>query len=124
MRNLPARPCVFGFEGCSDCFYHYAQCPVIWHAFTKLGIVGSRHIDSKLRFLLLLEGDKHIILRLAFLHSCMISVHKLRGPHSGTVLAYRERYLRGNFRDTVSCSQVLKDAFNSLWKDRHANGAI
>ena len=111
-------------EGSIDCFYHYAQCPVIWNAFTNLGITGGHYIDSKLRFLLLLEGGEHINLRLAFLHACMISVHKLRGPHSGTPLAYRERYLRGNFRDTVSCSKVLKDAFNGLWQDRNADRAI
>ena len=91
---------------------------------SSLGLVGSGYINSKLRFLLLLDGDRLMYLRLAFLHACMISVHKLRGPHSGTPLGSRERYLTGNFRDTVSCSKVLKEAFLSVWRARGIENAI
>ena len=124
MRNLPARTCVLGCHECVDCFYHYAECPVIWSAMSKLGLIRGGYINSRLRFLLLLEGDEHIFLRLAFLHACMISIHKLRGPHSGTPLVCRERYLRGCFRDTVSSSKALKDAFSRLWRPTGMEDAI
>ena len=94
------------------------------HSMSKLGLIRGSYINSKVRFLLLLDGDEHIFLRLAFLHASMISIHKLRGPHSGTPLGSRERYLTGNFRDTVSCSKVLKEAFLSVWRARGIENAI
>jgi len=101
MRTPPCRPCVFGCSGECDDFYHYAACPIIWSAYSSVGIVGHRAIQSKLRYLLVLDGQEHIYLRLAFLHAVMISVHKLRGPHSHLAVDTRQRYIQASFRDDV-----------------------
>ena len=114
MKTYPCRPCVFGCTDHMDCFYHYASCPIIWSAMSSIGIVGHRPIDSKLRFLLVLDRHENIVLRLAFVHACMISVHKLRGPHHFVPIVNRQRYIRSNFRDIVSRSKTLKDSYRAL----------
>ena len=80
--------------------------------------IGQSIVNSKLRFVLVLDGRDNVCLRLAFLHACMISVHKLRGPHFEVPVVNRERYIRANFRDDLTRCKPLKDAFNDLWKGR------
>ena len=84
------------------------------YAYRSMGILGHRAIHSKLRYLLVLDGQEHIYLRLAFLHACMISVHKLRGPHSHLATDSRQRYIQANFRDDVARCKRMKDELRSL----------
>ena len=65
-----------------------------------------------------LSQDQHgnIVLRVTFVHACMISVHKLRGPHHHVLITSRQRYLCSNFKEIVSRSKVLKDCYRALWQ--------
>ena len=117
-RNLPPRPCVFGCGEGRDCFYHYACCPVLWKAAYRLGLSATPSAAGSARMLLVLIGEEHVHLRVVFLHSCMISVHKLRGPHSHIAGDERERYIRDNFSSIVTRSATLKSSFNCLWRIR------
>ena len=119
LRQFPIRECVFKCcsPGNGDDFCHYAECPTLWQAYKRLGLLDGYVGLNRMR-LLLLEGEGNIPLRMTFLHAAMVSVHKLRGPHSHLANDLRERYIRTNFRDTVSRSPMLKKAFNEL-RSRH-----
>lgn len=72
-------------------------------------------MQKNLRELLLLEGDFNIELRMAFLHSAMVAVHKLRCPCVSVCPSLREKYLRDTFEDQICSVPLLKKAFNELW---------
>ena len=116
-KPTPIRSCVLccGQEALDD-FYHYAHCDVVWSAFTRLGLSRPGHrMQRNIRYLLLLDGDFNVELRLAFLHSVMISVHKLRSPFVSVCPSLREKYIRDNFKDQICSDSRLKKAFKELW---------
>ena len=116
-QTRPLRPCVLGCgssDGVDD-LCHYGNCCVLWKAYARLGLGILPPDLLKLRHFLVLDGELQVPLRLAFLHACMVSVHKLRGPHSNLDVSTREHFIRSNFKVVVCRSQYLKDAFNLLW---------
>ena len=115
-KNYPVRSCVFcsETEG-KDSFYHYAKCDVVWSVCRKLGLGERPALHLQLRTLLLLEGTRNLELRMAFLHACTVSVHKLRGPHHWVSKDRRDRYIIANFKDVVSRSKGLRELNTQLW---------
>ena len=112
------RSCVFCCGGCNalDDFYHYAECPVVWHAWNRLGLSRPDNAYSRsLRTLLLLDGQYNLELRVVFLHSTMVAVHKLRKWHAHVASTLREKYLRDTFKDQICSDGQLKNAFRSIW---------
>ena len=124
MKVLPARPCVFGCGLGGDDFNHYADCPIVWAAANRLGIMQVPCREQRPRVLLVLDGEFSKHLRLAFLHACMILVHILRGPHAHIADSHTETYIRNNFRDIISRSSNLKASFRELCRLRGVNGSI
>ena len=98
--------------------------PFVWAAASRLGIVQTPCRKQKTRVLLVLEGESNKHLRLAFLHACMISVHKLRGPHALVAVSRFDSYIRNNFRDVVIRSPNLKASFLELRRRGGGTGAI
>ena len=117
-KSFPPRPCVFGCSNEQDDFYHYAVCPGLCEAYHRIGLPRRRAYDDQVRQLLLLEGDREIPLRAAFLYAAMNAVHRLRGPSAHLQLEFRNRFVREIFKDLVSSEPFLRSAFNEIWRDR------
>ena len=118
-KTYPVRSCVFCDEsGGKDSFYHYANCDVLWKVCRKLGLGEKPALHLQLPTFLLLEGAGNLELRMTFLYACMVSVHKLRGPHHYISKGSRERYITANFKDVVSRSKNLQTFNNQLWASR------
>ena len=117
LMNYPVRPCVFCCNDptATDDFYHYAVCSVVWRVYAKIGLGSPPHEHHCIRHLLLIVGTDNMELRMAFLHACMISVHKLRGPAFAVKRENRERYIMANFKCSVSRDSNLKRLYNQLW---------
>ena len=113
---LPPRACVFccGIRSGNDDFYHYAQCPVVWNVLHELKLRPSTLNFNNIRWFLVLEDDSHIPLRIAFLHSCMVSVHQLRHHSNNTAYDLRKRYLQTNFRRYVGKDRSLVSSLHAL----------
>ena len=115
-KNYPVRSCVFCNEDVgTDSFYHYANCDVVWTVCKKLGLGEKPAFHLQLRTLLLLEGTRNLELRMAFLYACMVSVHKLRGPHHWVSKSSHGRYIIANFKDVVSRDKGLQKFNSQLW---------
>ena len=116
MRVLHPRPCILGCGTGGDDFNHYAVCPIVWETARKLGLLRIPYVEVRCRMFLVLDGQEHIHLRLALLHACMISVHRLRGPHAHIARDEVPSYIRNNFRDILTRNLFLRNAFNSIWR--------
>ena len=115
-KNYPVRSCVFCNEaGGNDSFYHYANCDVVWTVCRKLGLGEKPALHLQPRTFLFLEGTRNLELRMTFLYACMVSVHKLRGPHHWVSKSRRDRYITANFKDVVSRDKGLQKFNNQLW---------
>ena len=90
-------------------------CSVVWRVYAKIGLGSPPHDHHCIRHLLLIMGTDNMELRMAFLHACMISVHKLRGPAFAVKRENRERYIMANFKCSVSRDSNLKRLYNQLW---------
>ena len=124
-RTRPVRPCVFCCSDLgSDDFHHYCKCNTLWSAFGRLGLGDAPASEHRLRMLLLLDGNNHIELRMAFLYACMVSVHKLRSPHVCVAEADRENYIRANFKNVCSRGKNLKRLSQVLWVSHGRNNGL
>jgi len=116
--QVEIRSCIFscGEPDAKDDFYHYAVCSKVWAAFYRLGLHRSSSVvQTGFRWLLLFEGDANLSIRMAFLTSVMVAVHKLRSPHSHVHSSLREKYIRDTFKEQVCSCPLLKSTFNELW---------
>ena len=84
--------------------------PVLWQAFRRLGLNRpSFSFTPSLRTLLDLDGRFNLELRVAFLHSAMVDVHKLRGYHCHIACGLREKYVRDTFKDQICSDNMLRN---------------